>query len=334
MNRKERRRAEAQRRAYEERMRKDGREREQKATLHQQRLTRARQEIKEPDYHPANDPEVRNGLANMIGAVDFVYADGRDASGYGHCLQRSLIAVEVLRRSNIDCQLEIGSMLYRVGPDPIRDVIAFCGPGNAGIVLNDKSALFHAWISVEDCIADFSINEWRSFDIRNEVTLPGGTPNLGPIQWTITPPKYWWKPRAELTGRWHSTGTPELGEAWYGPFNGDVRIAHEQVKLVSELFGPQITATVDRIFEEAARLIGIDDIPPRSNKPLWPIIQTESAPPGYQQTTLSEILRIAGDTLPSELQDAVAYVTAMPRTREEAITLLRNMSFSLPPGSE
>jgi hypothetical protein len=195
----------------------------------------------------------RDGFANIIASADFA-----SPPGCGHCLQRSLLALEILRRSGFDCQLEIGSMLYRVGPDPIRDVVAFCGPGNVGKIVNDDLGLYHAWVSVGGYIADFSVGEWRHFHSRHKATYLGAL--LGPIQWTITPPAYWWRPRGKLIGPWRPTGVPELGVAWYGPFTddlADIRDIREYTKVVSDLLRPEIVATVDYIFEQVSRKTGI-----------------------------------------------------------------------------
>jgi hypothetical protein len=65
-----------------------------------------------------------------------------------------------------------------------------------------------------------------------------------------------------------------------------------------------------------------------------PIIQSQSVPSlGYQQTTVSELIRIAGHKLPADIEDAVAYVTKMPTTRDEAIVMLRNMVITAPPNA-
>ena len=204
---------------------------------------------------------VRDGFAYMIALVDFA-----SPPGCGHCLQRSLLAIEVLRRSGVDCQLEIGSMLYRVGPDPVRDVVACCGPDNIGKIVNDDCALYHAWVSVGGYIADFSVHEWRHFHSRHKASYPGAP--LGPIQWTITPPAYWWRPRGKLTGPWRPTGVPELGVAWYGPFTdhlADIRDIREYTKVVNDLLRSEIVATVDYIFEQVSRKTGIP-LPPREAK--------------------------------------------------------------------
>src|SRR5262249_33701205 len=172
------------------------------------------------------DPDVRVGIARTVRSIDFKLPE--QFTGAGKCTFRSLVAAEVMRHCQIDARIEIGSLLYRVGPDPYRDVVAFCGQGNAGYDIGANAAIFHTWIVAGNNIADFSVGDWPG--LSQEVRLPG-MPALGPIHWTIpTPPPYWWRPRAELTEPWRSTGTPALGEVWYGPFNGDPFRAQQALK--------------------------------------------------------------------------------------------------------
>jgi hypothetical protein len=151
-------------------------------------------------------------------------------------------------------------------------VVAFCGKGNAGMVIADMTVL-HAWVSIGDDILDCSVGDWfesakyaEQHEQLQRQLIPGAV-GLGAIQWTIPrQPPFWWKPRAELVGPWRPTGSPELG----------------------------------------------------SDEQTWPIIQTDNQeyPPGYQQTILSEILRIAGaGALPPGMRDACL---TCPRCRERA----------------
>jgi len=219
----------------------------------------------------------------------------------------------------------------------MRDVIAFCGPDNAGFESNIGMA-YHTWVNVGDSIADFSVGDWRTLDPGMvELTYPGA-PNLGPIQWTIpTPPNYWWRPRSELTGPWRTTGTPELGKAWYGPFNGSPLRVQRAIREIRDDIGDAITRAVNSVIGQYARReFGItpNSILPAHDAPNPTIVQSQTNHPplGYQQTTLSEIFRIAGASIGADFHDAVAYVTRIPTSREEAIAILRNMTITIPPG--
>jgi hypothetical protein len=304
----------------------------QQRRAQQAKLRAACKEIKRPGNRPENDPQVRKGIATVVQAVEFKFGGKTGSAGF--CLPRAMVGQEVLRRCNIDAQIELGSLLYRVGTDPLRDVIAFCGPGNAGTDFRDALGLYHAWLAVGEDIVDFSVGDWPSF--CGEEVVIAGMPHLGPVQWAIPkPPQYWWRPRGELTTAWRSTGTPALGEAWYGPFNGDVPLAHRRIRGLQEDLGLEIADAVFQVMSKANTELGYNlglkrDAP---YQPDAPIVQTElkEVPPGYQRTTLHEIWRLAGLPVPN-FRDAETFVTAVPTTREEAIALLKNMTIMVPPG--
>jgi hypothetical protein len=168
---------------------------------------RIRREVTQPGYNPAKDPEFLKGIAITVGAVEF---GGLRHIG-GNCMLRALVGLQALQNCNVDANLHIGSLLCRVGPDDHRDVVAFCGPGNAGYGHG-----FHAWLGVGDDIIDFSVGEWRGLDpVAHEIAM--GMNPMDPVQWTVTLPNYWRKPRAEVVDPWRSVGTPELGEAGTAP---------------------------------------------------------------------------------------------------------------------
>jgi hypothetical protein len=180
----------------------------------ERRNRKARERVQRPNYDPANDPKVHQGIANIVRSIDLERPGGVVRGG--KCLFRTLVALEAMRHCDIEGRLELGSMLYRVGPEPMRDVVAFCGPGNAGGTFYGQEA-FHVWVAVGNSIADFSVSDWPALSAA-DIVFPG-VPDIGPIQWTIPQPRpgaFWWKPRSELIGRWRATGTPELGEAGTG----------------------------------------------------------------------------------------------------------------------
>jgi hypothetical protein len=190
-----------------------------------------------------------------------------------------------------------------------------------------------------DCIADFSVGDWGKMAPNAELSYPGA-PQLGPVQWTIPKPKetdFWWRPRAELTGPWRSEGSPSLGEAWYGPFDGNPMRAKDHIRMAQEDLGGQIAAGVERIMQHQAKQMGIERLERVVPRPIFdpPIIQSQidGAPPGYHRIMLSEILRIAGIPVDDGFKDAVSYTSYVPRNRAEATDLLRNMTITVPPGS-
>src|SRR5215218_4365429 len=67
--------------------------------------------------------DIRQDIASIVNRFFF-------ACEGGHCMRRALITLYVLNKCGFDARLRGGSMLFRAGPDPCRDVVAFCGPGN------------------------------------------------------------------------------------------------------------------------------------------------------------------------------------------------------------
>ena len=67
-----------------------------------------------------------------------------DAPG-GLCLYRAIIGRKFLKSLGIAGDLCLGGMVYRAGPDPERDVVWFCGPGNVGQMIDGK-LIGHYWL--------------------------------------------------------------------------------------------------------------------------------------------------------------------------------------------
>lgn len=132
----------------------------------------------------------------------------------GTCFDRLVIGAAALLHVGLEPKGVLGSTLFRAGPDEVLDVVAFCGPGNMACVPN----LFHVWLEVDDCIVDFASGDWKEDAPQLEglsAALLPETETLRPVQWDVDPPRYVWRPKAELTTPWTPTGTPELGELWY-----------------------------------------------------------------------------------------------------------------------
>jgi hypothetical protein len=188
--------------------------------------------------------------------VRHIRYDSLEEAG-GLCLYRSLVGLTALKSCGIDGSLHIGSLICRVGPDERRDIVAFCGPGNAGYGNG-----YHAWIEVADDIIDFSVGDWSRLDPVECEIASGQTPG-DPIQWTVTLPNYWCKPRAVLVDAWRPVGTPPLRQAWYGPYNDDPIARHARVRETLDHFGPQIADAIDTI---QARFAAHQGLQPPSNK--------------------------------------------------------------------
>jgi hypothetical protein len=287
---------------------------------------KARKEIDAPGYSAANDPEFQKGVAEIVRHIDF-----GDGIG-GLCLFRALAGYAAIASCDLKPVLHIGSLLCRVGPDPMRDVVAFCGPGNAGYESAEGFKAYHAWVELDDMIADFSVGDWRGIN-PSVVERIMGLPDVGAIQWDISLPRHWWRPRSELIGAWQAAGTPALGEAWYGPYDSDAANIMRVVQAVADDVGPQIAQAIERMKVEFGRQHGLLHEPREPSFPelitLVEMVKPAEPPPGWSKMMLSEILALAGASL-GDVPDAAAYVPRRPTTREQALNLLRNMTVAAP----
>ena len=198
-------------------------------------------------YHEAIPDVAVRGFAMLAHAVNFRFPDNTPR---GRCLLRALVGFEVAHQSGIEAHVEIGSMLYRVGPDPARDIVAYCGKGNAGYDL-EVGAIFHSWLAVGDYILDLSAIDWPAIDFCTDDPT-GRSHELGPVRWTIKAPPVLWAPRDDLMSAWQPNGTPEIGRAWYGPFVGD---AERRGRVLDRLWnedGEKIAHAVKLVTDKAA----------------------------------------------------------------------------------
>jgi hypothetical protein len=71
-------------------------------------MRQARKDVSRPGYTPSQDRTFRDGISKIVRAVDF--------GPYNFCLQRALMAREVLRHCRIDASLQLGSLLLSGRP--------------------------------------------------------------------------------------------------------------------------------------------------------------------------------------------------------------------------
>jgi hypothetical protein len=107
-------------------------------------------------------------------------------------------------------QFCVGGMLYRAGPDRLRDTVPFRGPGNAGRLI-DGQFVGHVWLRLDDELVD-----WPHLDPRGELPVAGI--ELPPVRWQAPPPTFVWATRDLFD--WQPHGEPPIGEMWYGPRMG------------------------------------------------------------------------------------------------------------------
>ena len=134
----------------------------------------------------------------------------------GRCCFRVYCGWMVLHTLGIPVRRAIGGLAYQAGPDPVRDVVGFCGP-NWSDCLQDGIFAGHVWLIVGNDIVDFSVGDWRAVS-TDALYLPG-TPHMDPIQWTAPPlPEFIWADKATFLTS--PTNGLALGQIWYTGFSG------------------------------------------------------------------------------------------------------------------
>jgi hypothetical protein len=172
--------------------------------------------------------DIKTDIAKVVRSVNWqtVVPEG------GLCFFRCVTGWLVLTDLGIPAMPTLGGMVYRSGPDEERDVVAFCGPLNAGCVL-DGRFFGHYWVLSGNDFVDFSVGDWRDNSTGINDYCPPGAPKLDPIQWTVPdPPDFFWTHQDTFKA---SGLTPELGKAWYTGFRGDSRTRHTFTKMIKDL---------------------------------------------------------------------------------------------------
>jgi hypothetical protein len=155
--------------------------------------------------------DIKADIAGIVRAIDLY-----DGLAGGRCSFRAYCGWMVLHYLHIPVRRAVGGMAYQAGPDPVRDVVGFCGPDWLGCV-QDGVFAGHVWLISGNDIVDFSVGDWQAVS-RDALYLPG-TPDLDPIQWTAPPlPEFFWSDKTHFL-------TPpqkelQLGQAWYTGFKG------------------------------------------------------------------------------------------------------------------
>jgi hypothetical protein len=69
----------------------------------------------------------KEAIANAVRSLHFDFGPG------GICWYRVASGLFALNNVfGLSARPFLGAMIFRTGPDPMRDVVAFCGPGNIG----------------------------------------------------------------------------------------------------------------------------------------------------------------------------------------------------------
>jgi hypothetical protein len=102
-------------------------------------------------------------------------------------MHKALVAYQALRSCGINVAIGLGSVVCRVGPDPRRDVVAWCGRLNRGELLNGCFA-GHCWLYHGNHIYDPTVGSLRDLEPDTlEIAISGKL--LGAVQWDITLPR-------------------------------------------------------------------------------------------------------------------------------------------------
>jgi hypothetical protein len=179
-----------------------------------------------PTISQAVPCDLTDDIARAIGTVSLTQMGGS-------CIPYVQIACEVLKRLGFCPRIEIGAALFRCGANERRDTISYCGPNNMGVMVPDYGFVGHAWLRLGADLVDFT--DWARMAEVGYLTLgataddPFAAPDaraiaraerdLGPPALASPPPAYLWRLSAPLTTAWRPSGSPEIGEFWYGPFD-------------------------------------------------------------------------------------------------------------------
>lgn len=98
--------------------------------------------------------DIKADIARVVCAIWFPLIAGQA------CYIRSAIGYRVLTMLGFEPEGKIGGLLFRAGPDPRRDVVAFCGKENHGS-MHQGQFLGHIWLSLDGETIDFTGCEWK-----------------------------------------------------------------------------------------------------------------------------------------------------------------------------
>jgi hypothetical protein len=138
----------------------------------------------------------------------------------GLCCFRMVTGYVVLRILKIPAGLVLGGMAYQAGPDPVRDVVGFCGRDWYGCVC-DQGILAHYWLLVGNDFVDFSVGDWKRVSAAERAHYyPPGTPQMDPVEWTAPElPAFFWADKNTFATK--GASPLKLGQTWYTGFKGN-----------------------------------------------------------------------------------------------------------------
>ena len=176
--------------------------------------------------------DIKADVARVVCAISFPGLDG------GDCYMRAAIGYKVLSLLGWHPEIRIGGIVFRAGPHPIRDVVSFCGPHNAGTLIGGEF-FGHIWLDLDGDAVDFTGCEWRRH-------LGAPKDGLGPVQWQRDPPSLIWAPEDMFD--WQEDGTRSLARS--GSVRGRARLpefAYDRARIIdaADVFTKNINRNIE-----------------------------------------------------------------------------------------
>lgn len=196
--------------------------------------------------------DVKADIARCVRSVNI--EGGR---GGGTCWFRQGAASVALHYLGIPNKRQFGGMVYRAGPDPMWDVVAFCSHNNMGAFTHD-AYLGHAWIESDGDLIDFTVGDWKAqHDTCIALGAESGADSVDiPVNWTApTLPDFFWSDIKKFRDDWRDMGEPPIGEAWYGPLAFGItepilgllqKYIHHSMGILAPAI-PHMLANIDRL---------------------------------------------------------------------------------------
>ncbi len=215
--------------------------------LHNSEMRRAFSKAKPQEVRPEDEGymilgkiaavpvDIKADITRVAQSVQFTGIDG------GDCVTRVCIGYKVMCDLGWHPDLFFGGVLYRAGPHPGRDVVAFCGKGNRGYLHEGKMFLGHVWLRMGDELIDFSCKDWPRLYVPKD--------GMGPVHWVRNPPDVVWAP--EYAFNWNETGEPDIGEIWYCPWVGpepQFLCSEQQVLEQANVFADTLSKGIARTY--------------------------------------------------------------------------------------
>jgi hypothetical protein len=213
------------------------------------------------------------GCNPMIPRLDIFTTPELSSLGGGLCLLRCLSGEAALVTLGITgYRLVIGGLLYRAGPDPLRDTVGFADEKGRGNFLPDGTFFGHTWLQAGESIIDFSCGDWQG---DAAAAQKAGTDNfqqlenLPPTVWQRLPPQFIWQHRSGLEptsatrkAEAEKNGgqlAPPLGRAWYMGFDpgrqADAQSLVQRFRHAAHE-DPAMRAAVKHIFQQITKHFG------------------------------------------------------------------------------